>query len=118
VRETVKERNSWKRLVREAPFREDLSAEAEESPLLEVITRERLVKTQQAGEGLRSAVLICKIWRLAMALNYLQFRVTVCKGLINPIYNPNLVIVPTYYATLRFLGLSMTTYDTVQCRNP
>jgi hypothetical protein len=30
---------------REPPFREDLSAEAEESPLLEAVTRERLVKT-------------------------------------------------------------------------
>jgi hypothetical protein len=32
----------------ESPFREDLSAEAEESPVLEAIIRERLVKTQQA----------------------------------------------------------------------
>jgi hypothetical protein len=34
----------------EPPFRENLSAEAEESPLLEVVTREHLVKTQQAGK--------------------------------------------------------------------
>jgi hypothetical protein len=32
----------------EQSFAEDLSAEAEESPLLEAVTRERLVKIQQA----------------------------------------------------------------------
>jgi hypothetical protein len=53
---------------REPPFRENLSAEAEESPLLEAVTRERLVKTQQAGRDLACAVVICKVWRLAMAL--------------------------------------------------
>jgi hypothetical protein len=35
---------------REPPLREDLSTEAEESPLLEAVTRERLVKTQRAGK--------------------------------------------------------------------
>jgi hypothetical protein len=35
----------------EPPFREDLSAEAEQFPLLEAITRERLVKIQQAGKA-------------------------------------------------------------------
>jgi hypothetical protein len=33
---------------REPPFREDLSMEAEEQPLLEVITRKRLVETVTA----------------------------------------------------------------------
>jgi hypothetical protein len=37
VREAVKKRDSWKRVWREPPFREDLSAEGE-SPLLEVVT--------------------------------------------------------------------------------
>jgi hypothetical protein len=46
---------------REPPFREDLSAEAEESPLLEAVTRERLVKTQQAGKDLVGAVVICEL---------------------------------------------------------
>jgi hypothetical protein len=41
VRESVKKMT----VGREPPFREDLSAEAEESPLLEAITRIRLVKT-------------------------------------------------------------------------
>jgi hypothetical protein len=42
--------------------------EAEEFSLLEAVTRERLVKTEQAGKGLAGAVVICKVWRSAMAL--------------------------------------------------
>jgi hypothetical protein len=42
--------------------------EAEESPLLEVVARERLVKTQQAGKDFADAVVICELWRSAMAL--------------------------------------------------
>jgi hypothetical protein len=38
-----------------------LSAEAEESPLLEAITKERLVKPQQAGKDLACTVLIFKL---------------------------------------------------------
>jgi hypothetical protein len=38
-----------------------LSAEVEKSPLLEAVTRKRLVKTQQAGEGLAGVVVICKV---------------------------------------------------------
>jgi hypothetical protein len=41
---------------------------AEEYPLLEAVARELLVKTQQAGRGLAVAVVICELWRLAMAL--------------------------------------------------
>jgi hypothetical protein len=41
--------------------------EAEESPLLEAVASERLVKTQQAGEGLADDV-ICELWRLIVAL--------------------------------------------------
>jgi hypothetical protein len=40
--------------------------EAEESPLLEAIAREHLVKTKQAGKDLRCAVVICELWGLAM----------------------------------------------------
>jgi hypothetical protein len=50
--------NRWNRFGREQPFREDLSAEVEESPLLEAVIRERLVKTQQAGKGLENAVVM------------------------------------------------------------
>jgi hypothetical protein len=53
---------------REPQYRQDLSAEAEESPLLETVTRERLVKTQQAGKCSAGAVVICELWRLAVAL--------------------------------------------------
>jgi hypothetical protein len=42
--------------------------EAEESPLLDAVDREQLVKTHQAGKGLTSAVVICELWRLAVAL--------------------------------------------------
>jgi hypothetical protein len=42
--------------------------EAEESPLLEPVARERLVKTQQAGKGLADAVVLCELWTLAVAL--------------------------------------------------
>jgi hypothetical protein len=42
--------------------------EAEESPLLEAVARERLVKTQQAGKSLAGTVVICELWRLAVAL--------------------------------------------------
>jgi hypothetical protein len=42
--------------------------EVEEFPLLEDVTRERLLKTQQAVKGLAGAVVICKVWRLAVEL--------------------------------------------------
>jgi hypothetical protein len=42
--------------------------EDEESPLLEAVARERMVKTWQAGKELVDAVVICELWRLAMAL--------------------------------------------------
>jgi hypothetical protein len=41
---------------------------AEEFPLLEAVARERLVKTQETGKDLAGAVMICELWRLAMAL--------------------------------------------------
>jgi hypothetical protein len=36
--------------------------------LLEAVATERLVKAQSAGKGLVSAVVIPKVWRLAIAL--------------------------------------------------
>jgi hypothetical protein len=41
---------------------------AEGSPLLGAVVREQLVKTQQAAKGLACVVVICELWRLAMAL--------------------------------------------------
>jgi hypothetical protein len=42
--------------------------EAEEFPLLEAVAREHLVKTQQAGKDVAGAVVICELWRSAVAL--------------------------------------------------
>jgi hypothetical protein len=42
--------------------------EAEESPLLEAVARERLVKTQQARKDFAGVVVICELWSLAVAL--------------------------------------------------
>jgi hypothetical protein len=56
----VKKKDSWKRFEREPPFREYLSAEAEEFSLLKAITREWLVKTEQAGKGLQPAMVVCE----------------------------------------------------------
>jgi hypothetical protein len=42
--------------------------EAEESPLLEAVARERLVNTQQAGKDLAGAVVIYELRRLTLAL--------------------------------------------------
>jgi hypothetical protein len=64
VWEAVRKSDTRKRVRREPPFKEDLSAEAEESPLLEAVTRERLMKTQQAGKYLAGAVVIFELWRL------------------------------------------------------
>jgi hypothetical protein len=42
--------------------------EAEESPLLEALAREWLVKAQWAGKYLAGAMVICELWRLAVLL--------------------------------------------------
>jgi hypothetical protein len=46
------------------------------------------VKMQQAGKDLAYAVVICKVWRLAMALTLLVVPSCVYKWSINPISNP------------------------------
>jgi hypothetical protein len=57
-----------KRVGSDPPFREDLSAKAKESPLLEAVTRERLLKTQQVGKGLAGAAMISEVWKSAISL--------------------------------------------------
>jgi hypothetical protein len=52
----------------EGSRRSERAGVREEFPLLEADTRERLVKTQQAGKSLAGAVVIRKAWRLAIAL--------------------------------------------------
>jgi hypothetical protein len=42
--------------------------EAEESLLLEAVTRERLLKTADWKKGFAGAVVVCDLWRLAVAL--------------------------------------------------
>jgi hypothetical protein len=42
--------------------------QAVESPLLEAVAREQLLKTQAGKKGLACAVAICELWRLAVAL--------------------------------------------------
>jgi hypothetical protein len=41
--------------------------DAEESPLLEAVAMERLVKIRQAVKNWAGAVVICELWRLAVA---------------------------------------------------
>jgi hypothetical protein len=45
-----------------------LQSGSEESPLLEAVTRERLVKAQRAGNVLAYDVVICELRSLAVAL--------------------------------------------------
>jgi hypothetical protein len=45
-----------------------MSAEAEESPLLEAVTMKRLVENEQAENTSVCVTVIRKVWRLAMAL--------------------------------------------------
>jgi hypothetical protein len=40
--------------------------EAEEFPLLEAVASERLMKAHTLEKGLEGAVVICKVWRLAI----------------------------------------------------
>jgi hypothetical protein len=63
--------------------------EIEEAPMLEAVTRERLVKTQQAGKGMEGALVICELWKLAVALLLLVLSSRVYKSSINPFINPN-----------------------------
>jgi hypothetical protein len=53
---------------REPPFRDDLSTEADEYPLLEAVTRKRLVKILRPGRDSACAGVIGKEWKSAMAL--------------------------------------------------
>jgi hypothetical protein len=84
VRESVKKRGSWKG----KRLREDLSTEAEESPLREAATRERLLKTQQVVKVLAGSVVICELWRLVVRLKLLVVPSSMYKWSINLISNP------------------------------
>jgi hypothetical protein len=49
--------------ARPCPARNDVSAEVEESSLLDAVIGKRLVKTLQVGKYLVRVLLICKLWR-------------------------------------------------------
>jgi hypothetical protein len=49
-------------------FRGDLRMEAEEWPLLEPLSGKLPVKTLWVEKGLACMLVICKVWKLAMAL--------------------------------------------------
>jgi hypothetical protein len=52
--------------VRYLPDSNDVSTEAEESPLFLYLTKQRLMKTLQDGEDL--TCVICKVWKFALVL--------------------------------------------------
>jgi hypothetical protein len=66
-----------------SPDSNDVSTEAAESPLIETVASERQVKTQ-AAKGLAGAVVICELWRSAIALELLVVPSGVYKWSINP----------------------------------
>jgi hypothetical protein len=86
---------------REPPFRVDVSAEAEEFPLLEAVTKERLVKTQKIGKGLEAWLRIVEIGGDAVVTSTYELRIK--KWSINPISNmssfPSLRMVLWYIIT-------------------
>jgi hypothetical protein len=109
-----------------------MSAEAEESPLLEAVTRKRLMENVTNSEGLPCAVVICKAWRLAMALQLSTVTSRVLKLSTNPISNPNPVyshpytcqyvdpslkecfgIRASYLAKMRFINHENPLYNTL-----
>jgi hypothetical protein len=57
VREAVKKMGSWNRVAREPSLREDERGNRR-IPTVKAVTRERLVRTQHAGEDLACAVII------------------------------------------------------------
>jgi hypothetical protein len=68
-----------------SPDSNDVSTEAEESPLLRAVTKQRLVKTLQAGED----VACSDLQSVEISDCVIVFVVTACKWSINPISNPN-----------------------------
>jgi hypothetical protein len=66
-----------------------VSAKAEKSPLLEAVTRKRMLKTLQTGDDLMFAAVIYKAWRLAVLVQLLVAPNRVHDWFINPFANPN-----------------------------
>jgi hypothetical protein len=57
--------------------------------MLEAVSKERLVKTKQAGKGSAGAVVVCEVRRLAIALYFLVVPNGVYKWSVNRFTNPN-----------------------------
>jgi hypothetical protein len=60
--------DSWQEICSGGCDNRTWAREAEESPLLGDVAMERLFKTQQARKCLAAAVVMCKVWRLMIAL--------------------------------------------------
>jgi hypothetical protein len=58
-------------VVRRWPADNGVSAEAEESSQLEAVTKKHLVKTLHTGKESACVLVIRKVWRTAMAYDYL-----------------------------------------------
>jgi hypothetical protein len=93
----IKAWSLWRESSSREAVKRTSARETEESPLFEAIVRKRLVKTQQARKGLAFPVVICELWRLAIALYLLVVPSRVYKWSINPFTNLNLVYSHTYY---------------------
>jgi hypothetical protein len=63
------------------------ACKAKVSPLLEAFAKELLVKTW--GQGLAGAVVICELWRLAVAVYLLVIQNRVYKRLLSPFIKPD-----------------------------
>jgi hypothetical protein len=72
--------------VRWWPAGSGMNTEAEEFPLLEAIPRKQLVETS----------VICKVWRLAMALCLSEVIICVLKWSVNQVINPNPICSHSY----------------------
>jgi hypothetical protein len=68
------------------------------------------LKTQLAGKSLASAVVICELWRLAVALQLLVVPSRVYKWLIDPFTNPN----PIYSLYIYVTALKVTDWYEVR----
>jgi hypothetical protein len=67
---------------------EERTSVRESSPLLEAVARNGWWRNSRLEKGLAGAVVICELWRLAVALYLLVVPSRVDKWLINPFTNP------------------------------
>jgi hypothetical protein len=87
-----------------SPDSNDVNAGSWGISTVNAVARERPLKTQQAGKGLVGDVVICKVWRLAIALQLLVDPDGVYKRSINPIHQSKLRL---YSHTPKYLMMMM-----------